>query len=308
MLPIPEDRILRKWRLQPGKMLLIDLEGPHHRRRRDQATQLATRASLRRMAEGHPVQAGGTARSPRSKRGQAPTPKRSPPLCSTCSRHSATPRRTCSSSWSRWRCEGDDPIGSMGTDTPIAVLSDKPKLLYNYFKQNFAQVTNPPIDPIREELVMSLVSMIGPRPNLLGHHAGTHFRLEATQPILSPTPIWRKSAPSPPNMAGAAFRAQTIVSTWSGLRRRRAGMERMPSSVSAGRRPTPCWRITTSSMHIGSRRRFQRSHPDSGIAGNGRRTHHHLIRQGLRTSTGLVIETGEAQRGASFLRPGRLWR
>ncbi len=54
------------------------------------------------------------------------------------------------------------------------MLSKKSKLLYNYFKQNFAQVTNPPIDPIREELVMSLVSMIGPRPNLLGRHAGTH--------------------------------------------------------------------------------------------------------------------------------------
>jgi glutamate synthase (NADPH/NADH) large chain len=68
-------------------------------------------------------------------------------------------------------CNGDDPIGSMGTDTPIAVLSRKSRLLYDYFKQNFAQVTNPPIDPIREELVMSLVSMIGPRPNLLGKEA-----------------------------------------------------------------------------------------------------------------------------------------
>src|SRR6202451_2404238 len=58
---------------------------------------------------------------------------------------------------------GDDPLGSMGVDTPLAVLSNKSKLLYNYFKQNFAQVTNPPIDPIREELVMSLVSMIGQR-------------------------------------------------------------------------------------------------------------------------------------------------
>ena len=61
---------------------------------------------------------------------------------------------------------GEDPIGSMGTDTPIAVLSDRSRLLYDYFKQNFAQVTNPPIDPIREELVMSLLSMIGPRPAL----------------------------------------------------------------------------------------------------------------------------------------------
>ena len=72
----------------------------------------------------------------------------------------------------------DDPLGSMGTDTPIAVLSGRSRLLFDYFQQNFAQVTNPPIDPIREELVMSLVSMLGPRPNLLGHGAGSHKRLE----------------------------------------------------------------------------------------------------------------------------------
>src|SRR3984893_5144090 len=81
--------------------------------------------------------------------------------------------------------QGDDPVGSMGTDTPLAVLSNKPKLLYNYFKQNFAQVTNPPIDSTREALVMSLVSMIGPRPNLLGHHAGSHYRLEGAQAIVA---------------------------------------------------------------------------------------------------------------------------
>ncbi|HEY0266831.1 MAG TPA: glutamate synthase central domain-containing protein, partial [Rhizomicrobium sp.] len=81
---------------------------------------------------------------------------------------------------------GDDPIGSMGADTPIAVLSKKPKLLYNYFKQNFAQVTNPPIDPIREELVMSLVSFIGPRPNLLDLEGTSRKkRLEVRKPILT---------------------------------------------------------------------------------------------------------------------------
>ncbi len=62
---------------------------------------------------------------------------------------------------------GQEAVGSMGTDTPISALSNRPKLLHTYFKQNFAQVTNPPIDSIREELVMSLVSFIGPRPNLL---------------------------------------------------------------------------------------------------------------------------------------------
>ncbi len=108
--------------------------------------------------------------------------------------------------------EGDDPVGSMGTDTPIAVLSSKPKLLYNYFKQNFAQVTNPPIDSIREALVMSLVSMIGPRPNLLGHHAGSHYRLEVAQPILTNPDLEKVRAIS--SLVGDAFRTRTIDVTW----------------------------------------------------------------------------------------------
>src|SRR6202035_4032644 len=81
---------------------------------------------------------------------------------------------------------GQEAVGSMGNDTPISALSDKPKLLYTYFKQNFAQVTNPPIDSIREELVMSLVSFIGPRPNLFdlaGRGGGK--RPEGRQPILT---------------------------------------------------------------------------------------------------------------------------
>src|SRR3546814_10875025 len=99
----------------------------------------------------------------------------------------------------------------MGVDTPIAVLSARPKLLYDYFKQNFAQVTNPPIDPIREELVMSLVSMIGPRPNLLGHHAGTHKRLEVSQPVLTDADLAKIRSVSA--TLDGAFRTQTIDMT-----------------------------------------------------------------------------------------------
>jgi glutamate synthase (NADPH/NADH) large chain len=82
---------------------------------------------------------------------------------------------------------GEEAVGSMGNDTPISALSSKSKLLYTYFKQNFAQVTNPPIDPIREELVMSLVSFIGPRPNLFDLEGGAarRKRLEVRQPILT---------------------------------------------------------------------------------------------------------------------------
>ena len=79
-----------------------------------------------------------------------------------------------------------EPLGSMGADIPLPPLSKHYQHLSNYFKQLFAQVTNPPIDPIREELVMSLVSLIGPRPNLLGlHSGGEHMRLEVSQPILT---------------------------------------------------------------------------------------------------------------------------
>ena len=81
---------------------------------------------------------------------------------------------------------GQEAIGSMGTDTPISAMSDKSKMLYTYFKQNFAQVTNPPIDPIREELVMSLVSFIGPRPNIFDLVGSSRRkRLEVRQPILT---------------------------------------------------------------------------------------------------------------------------
>ena len=185
---------------------------------------------------------------------------------------------------------GDDPVGSMGADTPIAVLSKKPKLLYNYFKQNFAQVTNPPIDPIREELVMSLVSMIGPRPNLLGRDAGAHKRLEVTQPVLTNADVEKIRAIS--ELVDGAFRTATIDCTWpasegaDGLsnamhahlpqrHRRGAGRQQHPDPVRPrGRRRTAC-----------------RCRPLLATAA----VHHHLIRQGLRMQTGLVVETGEAR-------------
>lgn len=80
----------------------------------------------------------------------------------------------------------EEAVGSMGNDTPLSVLSDQAKQLYTYFKQLFAQVTNPPIDPIREELVMSLVSFIGPRPNLLGLDASEPHQRRGTTTCVEP--------------------------------------------------------------------------------------------------------------------------
>ena len=108
---------------------------------------------------------------------------------------------------------GEEAAGSMGNDTPISALSDRPKPLFTYFKQNFAQVTNPPIDPIREELVMSLVSIIGPRPNLfdLQGMASTK-RLEVRQPILTDADLEKIRSIS--DVADTHFKSRTLDTTF----------------------------------------------------------------------------------------------
>ena len=183
----------------------------------------------------------------------------------------------------------DDPIGSMGADVPIAVLSRRNKLLYDYFKQNFAQVTNPPIDPIREELVMSLVSMIGPRPNLLGRQAGTHKRLEVSQPILTNEDLAKIRAIS--ELLDGAFRTATLDATWP-AEEGAAGLEKALERLC--REATDNVLADMNILILSDRATSaQRIAIPAALATAA--VHHHLIRQGLRMQTGLVIETGEAR-------------
>jgi glutamate synthase (NADPH/NADH) large chain len=168
VLPVPEEKIRRKWRLQPGKMLLIDLEQGRIVEDEEIKRQLAAAEPYEEWLKAAQYKLEELPDVPDENGVSADNP------ASLLDRQQAFgyTQEDLKFFLEPMAKGGDDPVGSMGCDTPIAVLSRKPKLLYNYFKQNFAQVTNPPIDPIREELVMSLVSMIGPRPNLLGHQAG----------------------------------------------------------------------------------------------------------------------------------------
>ncbi|MEO8813458.1 MAG: glutamate synthase large subunit, partial [Caulobacteraceae bacterium] len=184
---------------------------------------------------------------------------------------------------------GEDPVGSMGTDTPLAVLSERPKLLYDYFKQNFAQVTNPPIDPIREELVMSLVSMIGPRPNLLGRQAGTHKRLEVAQPVLTNGDLEKIRGIS--ELLDGAFRTVTLDATWDAAEGE-AGLERALERLCAEATDNVLADMT---ILILSDRAMSAARIAIPAALATAAVHHKLIRQGLRMQTGLVIETGEAR-------------
>ncbi len=184
---------------------------------------------------------------------------------------------------------GDDPIGSMGTDTPLAVLSSRSRLLFDYFKQNFAQVTNPPIDPIREELVMSLVSMIGPRPNLLGRDAGTLKRREVDQPILTNADLAKIRLVE--QALDAAFRAETIDITWDASTGA-AGLEMAIKEM--------CWAATEAVLQdkniliLSDRAQGPDRIAMPALLATAA-VHHHLVRQGLRMQTGLVVETGEAR-------------
>jgi glutamate synthase (NADPH/NADH) large chain len=208
VLPFAEEDIVRKWRLQPGKMLLVDLE---QGRIIEDAELKASLASAEPYAKWLDSAQYKLEDLDHIEPELSAVPEPATDLLERQQAFGYT-QEDISKFLEPMALAGDDPIGSMGTDTPIAVLSSRPRLLFDYFKQNFAQVTNPPIDPIREELVMSLLSMIGPRPNLLGRAAGTHKRLEVSQPILTNRDLAKIR--SVEAALDGAFRCETIDMCW----------------------------------------------------------------------------------------------
>jgi len=285
VLAVPEERIVRKWRLQPGKMLLIDTE---------EGRIIEDEEIKRTLAAAQPY-AEWLART-QFKLEDLPDP----PLWEPASAKDGADLLDRQQAFGFTQEDiafflepmsetGEDPVGSMGTDTPLAVLSARPKLLYDYFKQNFAQVTNPPIDPIREELVMSLVSMIGPRPNLLGRQAGSHKRLEVAQPVLTNAELEKIRAIS--ELLDGAFRTATLDATWP-AKDGAAGLERALERLCA--EATDCV-LADMNILILSDRAVSADRIAIPAALATAAVHHKLIRQGLRMQTGLVIETGEAR-------------
>ncbi len=289
VLPFAEEDITRKWRLQPGKMLLIDLEQGRIIEDDELKADLAgaepyadwlkkAQFKLEDIADIEPELSEVVERDEADgnsllKRQQA----------------FGYTQEDISRFLEPMAVKGDDPLGSMGTDTPIAVLSNKSRLLYDYFKQNFAQVTNPPIDPIREELVMSLLSMIGPRPNLLGREAGTHKRLEVEQPILTNDDLAKIRTVE--TALDGAFRCATIDMTWDA----EAGVGGIELAIKE-----MCWAATEAVLQdhnilvLSDRAQNADRIPMPALLATAA-VHHHLVRQGLRMQTGLVVETGEAR-------------
>ncbi len=286
VLPFAEKDIIRKWRLQPGRMLLIDLE---------QGRIVEDEELKADLANAHPYAKWLEKAQYKLEDLDAVDPELPAALIeesgALLQRQQAFgfTQEDVSRFLEPMAVSGDDPLGSMGTDTPIAVLSSRSRLLYDYFKQNFAQVTNPPIDPIREELVMSLLSMIGPRPNLLGREAGSHKRLEISQPILTNEDLAKIR--SVEQALDGAFRTATIDITWDA----EAGAAGIEAAIKE-----MCWLATEAVLAdkniliLSDRAQSADRIPIPALLATAA-VHHHLVRQGLRMQTGLVVETGEAR-------------
>ena len=285
VLPFKEEDIVRKWRLQPGRMLLIDLEEGRIIEDEELKASLANAQPYEKWLQQAQYKLKDLEAIETSSEAVRATDE------TLLNRQQAFgyTQEDVSRFLEPMAVNADDPIGSMGTDTPIAVLSAKSRLLYDYFKQNFAQVTNPPIDPIREELVMSLLSMIGPRPNLLGRDAGLHKRLEVSQPILTNQDM--EKIRSVEASLDGAFRTETIDITWDAA----SGAEGLGQAIQE-----MCWAATEAVLQdhniliLSDRAASPERIPMPALLATAA-VHHHLVRQGLRMQTGLVVETGEAR-------------
>ncbi|HVL77388.1 MAG TPA: glutamate synthase central domain-containing protein, partial [Noviherbaspirillum sp.] len=177
VLPIPESKIIKKWRLQPGKMFLIDLDAGRIIDDKELKDTYANAKPYKQWIDSVRIKLDELDAEPVEPKSELPLLDRQQVFGYT--------QEDIKFLMAPMAANGEEAVGSMGNDSPLAVMSNKNKTLYNYFKQLFAQVTNPPIDPIREAMVMSLVSFIGPKPNLLDtNNINPPMRLEVAQPIL----------------------------------------------------------------------------------------------------------------------------
>ncbi len=282
-LPVPEERIIKKWRLQPGKMFLVDLE----------KGRIVDDKELKDSLAGSKPYADWIERI-RVKLDDLPAPKegREASRAALLDRQQAFAytQEDVKFQMMPMAQTGDDPVGSMGNDSPLAVLSSKNKTLYHYFKQLFAQVTNPPIDPIREELVTSLVSFVGPKPNLLGiDEMNPPLRLEVSQPVLDVERI--EAIRHVERFTDGKFKSYELDITYP-LAWGKEAIEARLASLCA--QAEDAVRAGYSILII-SDRKIDRDHVAIPALLALSAIHQHLTNKGLRTSTGLVVETGSAR-------------
>jgi len=278
VLPIPQENILHKDRLQPGRMFLVDMEQGRIVADEEIKEAMAARRPYRKWIEQNLVKLDSL---------PPPEAKVEPieDLLALQQTHGYT-LEDIKMLMAPMAINGQEAVGSMGNDTPLACLSNRSQLLYNYFKQLFAQVTNPPIDPIREELVMSLKATIGPEQNLFQESPEHCHQLELEAPVISSEDLIRIC-----EIDNGALRARKLTALYR-VADGGDGLERALEvlcleavrAIQEG-----CTLLVLSDRGVNAEMA-----PIPSLLATAA-VHHHLIREGMRTRCGLVVETGEAR-------------
>ena len=276
LLDIPPERIKRLGRLQPGKLFLVDLE--KHRIVEDDEVkhEIASAQPYGEWFDNASVHFDDLPTAYVTMTGVQPTPRRQKAFGYT--------QEDLRTLIAPMAATGAEPIGSMGNDAALPVLSDSRPPLYSYFKQLFAQVTNPPVDPIREEVVMSLAVGVGSEQNLLSESEQHAHQLCLDQPILL-----NQELETIRHVNHDIFRADTIDITWDvaegpeGLGARLEDLcQEAEEAIEAG----------FNILILSDRRTGPRRVPIPALLAVGA-VHHHLVRAGTRLRAGLVLESGE---------------
>ena len=275
VLPIEPERVAFKGRLQPGRMFLVDMK---------EGRIVADEEIKEAIAKAHPYRQWLNENLVNLD--DLPAVETAPPETAvsliqqqTAFGYTFEELRLLLAPMGR---DGVEAVGSMGSDTPLAVLSDRPKLLYDYFQQLFAQVTNPPIDSIREEIITSPITTIGAERNLLDPQPESCHLIKLNSPILTNAQLARLQGNS-------EFNTVTIPILFDPT----SGVEGMRSTIEAICQEVDEAILAGASIIILSDRGIDKNHAPipSLLAVAG--LHHHLIRQGTRTRVGLVLESGE---------------
>jgi len=284
VLDIAPENVLHKNRLQPGRMFLVDTAQGRIVDDEELKEGIAGRQPYRTWLTDNLV-----------RQADLPTPAAVPSLDSDdlitrqqCFGYTLEDLRILMAPMA---VNGQEAVGSMGTDTPLAVLSNRPQPLFNYFKQLFAQVTNPPIDPIREDLVMSAVTTMGPERNLFDESPQHCAQLRLESPILTNAQMVQLKA-----IDRHGLRAVTLPIVYA-VRERGAGLRKALDAVCAAASKAISDGAT---MLVLSDRDVDETHaPIPSLLAVGA-VHHHLIREGTRTRTGLALESGEPREVMHF--------
>jgi len=279
VIPFPPEKIRRKGRLQPGHMFIVDTVEGRIISDNETKSKIARQKPYRRWLDENRIELRGLFDVPK-------LVQTAPKLLTQQLRLFGYTREDLKMILLPMVLNAQEPVGSMGNDTPLAVLSDRPRLLFDYFKQLFAQVTNPPIDPLREGLVMSLVNFVGKKPNILEETPSHCRQLKLPHPILTNEDIERLRTAKMKDLKIATVSAVfdvTVPDAAAGLKY--ALGELVDSAEQAIKQGA-------SLIIISDRQCSDLKAPIPSLLATSA-VHHGLLNRGLRGEVGLIVESGE---------------